>query len=71
MVAIAAAAPEEMVEGDADGEVVESDVALVSVPAGALGRPALRSRDLTPNLSAALKEAASSVKAQKSKNIFN
>jgi hypothetical protein len=56
-----------MVERGADGEVVESDVALVSFPAGAIGR----SHASTLNLSAALKKAASFVKAQKSKNTSN
>jgi hypothetical protein len=71
LVAVVAATPEEMVKGDVDGEVVEIDIALSSVPAGAVERPALRSSALTLNLSAALKKAVSSMKAQKSKNISN
>ncbi len=67
LVATAAAVPKEMVEGDADGEVVDSDVTLVSVPDGAVGWPLMRSRASTLNLSTALKKAASSVKAQKYK----
>ena len=65
MVVIVAAASEEMFEEEdaGDGEVVESDVALLSVPAGAAGRSALRSHASTPKLSAALKKAASSMKA--------
>jgi hypothetical protein len=60
-----------MLQGNADGEVVESDVALVSVPAGTIGKSASRSCASTPNLSSAFKKAASSMKAQKSKNTLN
>ncbi len=58
-------------EGGADGEVVETDVALISVPAGAVGRSASSSRVLTPNLSAAIHKATSSMKTQKSNNTSN
>jgi hypothetical protein len=60
-----------MVEGDTDGEVVESDVALVFILAGAVGRPASRYCALTPNLSTILKKATSSMKVQKSQNTSN
>ncbi len=69
LVAIATKAPEEMLERDANREVVESDVALVSDPIVTVGTSVLRSRASTPNLSSALKKAAISMKAQKSKKL--
>jgi hypothetical protein len=67
LVAIATKAPEEMLERDANGEVVESDVALVSDPIVTVEKSVLRSHASTPNISSALKKATISMKAQKSK----
>ncbi len=55
--------------GDADTEGVESEVAIVSVPAGAIGRTALRSPALTSNLVMVQKSKITSNKLKECKSI--